>query len=119
MNKLEVKNKPKEKMSMSIEKATIVGKRIECWIGILFLLTPVIACVGLFASWLGLVPDGTFHKTIWHYIFQWYNIDGIWDTQMTVIFIALMSFVGAYLAKDNFKYLFIELPQESQPEEQK
>ena len=80
------------------EKNTIIGKKIQCWIGIFFLIVPIVAVLGL----IFYIPDELLGLN---------NTKGLWKifigNDISQVLIGLFSLVGAYLIKDNIQYLFL------------
>lgn len=90
------------------EKALIMAKKIQCWIGFGFLIPPIL---GVIAFVLCLFDyDNEFASMR--------NLSGNWTTNYSSggggmsaapIYLAMMSFTGAYLIKDSLRYLFISV----------
>ena len=94
------------------EKATIKAKKIECWLGIFFLIPPIL---GVFAFVLCLLGDNGHFAELYYLSSKWtaridYSYDGGGGGGMSAapIYLALMALVGAYLIKGGLKYLFIK-----------
>ncbi len=92
-----------------MDKATIIGKRIECIIGI-FLLVPVFLGVIAFVSNL-LGDDGEFARMSelsYKWSCDWSGENGGGGMSAAPIYLALMAIAGAYLIKDGLKYFFMK-----------
>lgn len=104
---------------MNKNKTSIISKRIQCCIGILFLVPPVFGVIAFMLNVFG-IDNG---------IVSMENLSGEWTAIRIIeggnylvvndipfkvaaamsaapIFLGIMAFVGAYLIKDNLKYLF-------------
>lgn len=92
------------------EKALIKGKKIECWLGIFLLIPPILGVLSFVFCLCG--KDGTF--------FDMSDLSPKWSMttrdggnatgaamSAAPIYLALMAIAGAYLVKDNMKYLFM------------
>lgn len=90
-----------------MEKSKIKGKRIECIIGILFLIPPIL---GVFAFVLSLFDND------WDFV-QLRNISSNWTYGFSYnqggggmsaapIYLGLMALAGVWLIKDSIQYLF-------------
>lgn len=84
------------------EKVTIKAKKIECWLGIFFLIPPIL---GVFAFVLCLLGDNGHFAELYYLSSGWTEGDGM---SAAPIYLALMALVGAYLIKGSLKYLFIK-----------
>ena len=94
----------------SLDKAFILGKKIECYIGLFFLIPPVLGVLFFVTSVFGGNGD----------VQQLENLSGKWTTcygyvdgggggmSAAPIYLGLMAIVGAYLIKNSLKYLFIK-----------
>lgn len=115
---------------MKKNKASIISKRIQCGIGILFLLPPVFGVIafmlnvfgieGGIVSMANLSPAWTAkfdNVSGMHFDYDYY--DNHYDSiikcddvaaagamSAAPLYLAIMAFVGVYLIKDNLKYLF-------------
>lgn len=69
-----------------VKNPIVVGKKIECVLGILFLLLPVLNVIAFFLQ--DILDD----------LYYWLDYDS---------FYGLLAIAGAYLVKDSFRYLFI------------
>ena len=98
---------------MKEEKALVIGKKIECILGIIFMIPPFIAIFCFLLNWFDWADND--------FVELWY-LDGCWDfhssseggvsSSPAPIYLGLMAIAGAYLIKDSFKYLFIKLSKE-------
>ena len=75
-----------------VKNLIVVGKKIECVLGILFLLLPVLNVIAFFL------------QDIWSHLYYWLYIDTL---DGFCLFCGLLAIAGAYLVKDSFRYLFI------------
>ena len=106
------------------EKAMAKEKKIEFWLGILFLLPAILGTLS-FVWCLLFCPDfsdfgGSFARMR--------SLEGVWDDKYnseggvaaspTPIFCGLMAIAGAYMLKGSIRYLSIctKSKEESQPE---
>lgn len=88
------------------EKNNILAKKIECLIGIFFLIPPILGVISFILNLFG--GDSGFAGL--------YNLSAKWTARYedgggmsaAPIYLGIMAFVGAYLIKDNLKYLFIK-----------
>jgi hypothetical protein len=96
---------------MKEEKALVIGKKIECILGIIFMIPPFIAVFCFLLNWFGMA-DG--------YFVEMSYLGGMWDyhydqggaSSPAPIYLGLMAIAGAYLVKDSFKYLFYKVSKE-------
>jgi hypothetical protein len=100
-----------------MEKAVIIGKRIECIIGII-LLVPVF--LGVIAFVICLFKGSNDFFTLdnlsetWSYSLNHFNNYGgsgyaaAGATSSAPIYLGLMAIAGVWLIKDSFKYLFMK-----------
>ena len=90
-----------------MEKAEIIGKRIECIIGIILLVPVFLVVIAFVFNLLG--SDGDFARMS-HLSVNWTNdfsINGGGGMSAAPIYLALMAIAGAYLIKDGIKYFFV------------
>lgn len=106
---------------MKEEKSLVIGKKIECIIGIMFLILPIISVFCYLINWLDWA-DGSF--------IEMRNLGGAWDYHSDInyeggvavssspapIYLGLMAIAGAYLVKDSFRYLFLKKDKEEKKE---
>ena len=90
-----------------MEEAKIKGKKIECLIGILFLIPPIL---GVIAFVLCLFDCN------WHFA-KMSNLSNSWTCDYydggggmsaAPIYLGLMALAGVWLVKDSIEYLFIK-----------
>ena len=93
-----------------MEKAEIIGKRIECIIGILLLIPPVLGVISFVLCLFGV--EGDFPSMD--------NISGNWSygilidrggggaMSATPLYFGLMAIAGVWLIKDGLKYFFMK-----------
>lgn len=89
-----------------MDENNIKGKKIECIIGILFLIPPILGvlsfvlclfdCDWEFARMRNLSPNWTTD----------YSIDGGGGMSAAPIYLGLMALAGTWLVKDSFQYLY-------------
>lgn len=85
------------------ENQLIQSKKIECWIGILFLIPAVLGVLAFLLSWFDFNCDFSRLR----------NLSGDWTdgdncSSPAPIYLGLMAIAGAVLIKDSFKYLFMK-----------
>ncbi len=81
------------------DRKVIIEKRIECIIGIFFLIPPVLGVVELVLQ--------LFDLQVLYLASHWtarFSSDGGGGMSALPIYMALMAFVGAYLIKDKLRY---------------
>ena len=100
-----------------MEKATIIGKRIECIIGIVLLIP---AFLGVIAFVLCLFNCDNKFCTLqnlsqeWSFSLSWFgdlfskNIAAAGAMSSAPIYLGLMAIAGVYMIKDSFKYWFMK-----------
>ena len=76
-----------------MDKAVIKAKKVECIVGLFFLLPPVL---GVFAFVLQLFDAGTDFSMLRDLSSNWTNV-----------YLGLMALAGVYLIKDSFYALFL------------
>lgn len=82
-----------------MEQTIIKAKKIECRIGLLLLIPPIL---GVFAFVLQLFGADTFYR-LQDLSSKWTGDDGV------LIYLGLMAIAGVYLIKDSICYLFIKV----------
>ena len=83
------------------EKSIIYEKRIECVLGILFLIPPFLGVFCFILSLCGV--NGQFVKM--------YTLNGIWYGEtgsLTPLYLGLMAIAGACLIKNSLRYVFLK-----------
>ena len=90
------------------EKAIAIEKKIECIIGVLFLIVPIIAVFCFLLNWFGIADEG--FVVLRHLSGEWtYHYDsGGGASSPAPIFIGLMALAGAYLVKDGIRYFILK-----------
>lgn len=104
-----------------MDKATIIGKRIECIIGII-LLIPVF--LGVLAFVICLFKGSNDFSTMdnlsrtWSYALNYFHNSREWGGNDMIaaagamssapIYLGLMALAGVWLIKDSFKYFFMK-----------
>ena len=89
------------------EKALIKAKKIQCWIGLFFLIPPIL---GVITFVLCLFDNDSEFARMRNLSANWtcdYSGDGGGGMSAAPIYLAMMAFAGAYLIKDSLRYLFI------------
>lgn len=97
------------------DRKIIIEKKIECIIGILFLIPPIL---GVIAFILQLFNADTDFSELYNLSANWtvdYDGNGGGGMSAAPIYLAIMAFVGAYLIKDKLRY-FIKDKEESPKE---
>lgn len=97
-----------------MEKAIIKAKKMECWIGILFLVPPIL---GVLAFVLQLFDADTDFSTMKDLSSSWttdygYDQGGGGGMSAAPVYLGLMALAGVWLVKDSLQYLFIESKQD-------
>ena len=92
-----------------MEKAIIKAKKMECWIGILFLIPPIL---GVLAFVLQLFDADTDFSMMRNLSSDWttnysYEQGGGGGMSAAPIYLGLMAISGTYLIKDSFYALFL------------
>ena len=90
-----------------MDKAVIMAKKVECIIGLFFLLPPVL---GVFAFVLQLFGDDTDFSMLLDLSSNWtnaYSSKGGGGMSAAPIYLGLMALAGVYLIKDSFYALFV------------
>ncbi len=84
------------------EKAIAIEKKIECIVGFLFLIIPIIALFCFLLSWFEISTDRWFVGLL--------NLSGHWagDNSTAPIYIGLMALAGAYLVKDGIRFFILK-----------
>ena len=105
-----------------MEKAIAKEKKVEFWIGVLFLLPAILGALS-FIWCLWFCPDS--YSDFGGSFARMGSLEGVWSGRDVAspapIFCGLMALAGAYLVKDSLRYLFIntEPKEEPKPEEPK
>lgn len=87
-----------------MDKAVIKAKKVECIIGLFFLLPPVL---GVFAFVLQLFEADTDFSTLRDLSSDWTAIVGQGGGMSAApIYLGLMAIAGVYLIKDSLQFLF-------------
>ena len=92
-----------------MDKATIIGKRIECIIGIILLVPVFLGVIAFVSNLFG--SDGDFASMSdlsYKWTCDWSGESGCGGMSAAPIYLALMAIAGAYLIKDSFKYFFMK-----------
>ena len=93
-----------------MDKATIKAKRVECLIGIFFLIPPVL---GVLAFVLQLYGANTDFSQMDNLSYSWTR-DGDGGMSAAPVYLGLMALAGAYLIKDSFYSFFHEEDDEDE-----
>lgn len=89
-----------------MEESKIKGKKVECIIGILFLMPPILS---VFAFVLCLFDCGWDFATMQDLSGNWtfdYSSNGGGGMSAAPIYLGLMALAGTWLVKDSIQYLF-------------
>lgn len=103
-----------------MDKSVIIGKRIECIIGIVFLIPSLI---GVLFFWISLLNNtsnyvkGDLYFTEWsglRSVYTWAdNLQFYPSTSASPFYLGIISFVGAYLIKDSIRFFFVKINEKS------
>ena len=93
-----------------MEESKVKAKKIECILGILFLIPPIL---GVIAFVLCLFDCDWEFATLDNLSAEWttrygYDRGGGGGMSAAPIYLGLMSLAGVWLVKDSFEYLFIK-----------
>ena len=89
------------------EKAIIKAKRVECILGFIFLIPAILGAVAFALSLCGTSGDFVNLRLL---NFRWrVGVEDAGCMPVAPIYMGILAFVGAYLVKDNIKYLFINI----------
>lgn len=102
------------------DRKTIIEKKIECIIGLFFLIPPIIGVVAFILSLIDPYMDFAnldFLRANWTACYG-YDEGGGGGMSAAPIYLAIMAFVGAYLIKDKLRY-FIKDKKEENPIQEK
>ena len=104
-----------------MEKAIKTEKKIECIIGIFFLIPPILGVLSFLSCLFG--GDGSFARMSeldgqW----DWHSIDAYGDygagagcsSSPAPIYLGLMALAGAQLIKSSFRYFFVSEPKKEE-----
>ena len=92
-----------------MEKAEIIGKRIECIIGIMLLVPVFLGIIAFVFNLLGSDEDfATMSNLSYKWTCDWSGESGGGGMSAAPIYLALMAIAGAYLIKDGLKYFFMK-----------
>lgn len=100
-----------------MDKIVIKAKKVECIIGLFFLLPPVL---GVFAFVLQLFNADTDFSMLRDLSSNWtndYSSEGGGGMSAAPIYLGLMAIAGVYLIKDSSYALFIKNKQEQEQEQ--
>ena len=86
-----------------MERATKIEKTIECIVGIIFLIPPILGVLSFLICLFG--GDGSFAgmRELWGE-WSWHD-DG--SSSTAPIYLGLMALAGAYMIKDSLRYFFV------------
>lgn len=106
---------------MKKEEVLIIGKKLECWVGIFLLIPPIL---GVIAFVLCIFGNGGDFARLDNLSFNWsggygYKDGGGGAMSATPIYLGLMALAGAYLLKDGLGYLFLSNKEEKEDETNK
>lgn len=97
-----------------MENTIIKAKKIECWIGIFFLIPPLL---GVLAFVLQIFDAGTDFSQMSNLSSSWttkygYDQGGGGGMSAAPIYLGLMALAGVWLIKDSLQYMFIKSSEE-------
>lgn len=103
------------------DRKIIIEKKIECIIGILFLIPPII---GVIAFVISIIDPYIDFAQLEFLSEQWtarygYDQGGGGGMSAAPIYFALMALVGAFLTKDKFRYFIKDKKEEEKPIQEK
>ena len=91
-----------------MEESKIKGKKIECIIGILFLIPPVLGVIAFILCIFGCEWE---FATLYNMSDEWtafVSPEGGGGMSATPIYLGLMALAGVWLIKDSIHYLFMK-----------
>lgn len=91
------------------EDVIVKAKKVECWIGIVFLIPPILGVLFFILNLFGVDWDVVGLENLseeWTTVYG-YDKGGGGGMSAAPIYLGMMAMVGAYLVKDSLKYLFI------------
>lgn len=89
----------------NVKKSIIKEKRIECVLGILFLIPPILGVFFFMLSLCGINGDFVNMRDLsgqW----DWHSNDGV-SMSPAPLYLGLMAIAGVYLIKNSLRYLFL------------
>ena len=94
------------------DRKIIIEKKIECIIGILFLIPPILGVIAFTLQLFGADLDFSEMSNLsYSWISDW-SSNGGGGMSAAPIYLAIMALAGAYMVKDKFRY-FIKDQEES------
>lgn len=90
------------------DKAFVKAKKFQAYLGIFFLIPPILGVVAFVICLLG--GDGGFERMS-NLSYNWvsdYAMNGGGGMSAAPVYLGMMAMVGAYLIKDSLHYLFME-----------
>jgi hypothetical protein len=95
------------------EMALIKAKKIECWIGMFFLIPAILGVIAFTFQMLG--ENGAFVE-LRNLSYKWIARSGDTGGGMSAapIYMGIMALAGAYLIKDSLKYLFMSYDEKKE-----
>lgn len=94
-----------------MEKAIIKAKKIECWIGIFFLIPPILGALAFVLQLFNADTDFSMMNDLSSSWTTEYGYDGGGGMSAAPVYLGLMALAGVWLIKDSLQYLFIESKQ--------
>lgn len=92
-----------------MEKEEILGKKIECFIGVILLIPPVLGVFAFIIRWLFYEGDLFGMESLsdnWSMSAFTDGTSGAGAMSAAPIYLGLMAIAGAYLIKNNIQYFF-------------
>ena len=87
------------------EKALIKAKKIECYLGLFFLIPAILGAIAFILSMLNVDGDFVELRNLSYRWLAMYEDGG--GMSAAPIYMGIMAIAGAYLIKDSMKYLFL------------
>ena len=87
------------------EKAIAKEKKLECWLGIFFLIPPILGVIAFVLCLVGIDSDFSSLSNLSEYWTTRCHYGG--GMSAAPIYLGLMAIVGAYLIKNSARYIFI------------
>ena len=91
---------------MFMEESNFTGKKIECILGFLFLIPPLLGVLAFVLCLFGCDWDFAGLRNMSSNWTNDYSSNGGGGMSATPIYLGLMALAGAWLVKDSIQYLF-------------
>ena len=95
---------------MENDESVILEKKIECVLGIVFVIPPILGVVAFLMNLFDIESFKHF-SSLSNLSFNWsggYDTDGGGAMSATPLYLGLMAIAGAYLIKNNIRYFFLK-----------